>query len=434
MTENTAQYILDQIHKGPTAFHVTANVCWLLEEAGFSRLREEETWTLVPGGRYYTVRNDSSVISFLMPSARPESFRMSASHSDSPCFKLKEHPEMETGAYIRLNTELYGGGILYSFLDRPLRIAGRLLAADPESGQIRPVLADTQTAAAVIPSLAIHFNRDVNNGYAFNLQKDTLPLLSMKSGEQQLSLQACLAAKAGIDPDQVLSSDLYLTSADEGCIWGPEGEFLSSPKLDDQECVYGTLLGFLAAVESVPADTVLLHAVFDNEEVGSSTRQGAASTFLRDVLQRICLKCDLDPEACQIALAKSFLISADNAQALHPDHTEKSDPINAPVLNGGIVLKFNASQKYATDGVSAAAVRKICRDQEIPCQDFANRSDIRGGSTLGTIADTVVPVRTADIGLAQLAMHSAYETAGTKDAEYLARFMQAYYEAADLGI
>ena len=449
--QGCAQLVLEQIRKGPTPFHVAANIGNQLEQYGFVRLLEEDSWDLKAGGRYYVCRNDSAVISFVLPQGKPDSFRMCASHSDSPCFKIKESPELKTGnAYIRLNTELYGGAILYSFMDRPLRIAGRVMVQDAD-GRIQTVLVDLEDQTVVIPSLAIHFNREVNRGYEFQLQKDTLPLyagglqdtergsaagrLEDAAGDSAAGgLLKRIAAKYGLAPEQILASDLSLTAADPGSIWGAQGEFLSSPRLDDQECVYGSLYGFLEALEEKaqrgPAEenVVLLHAVFDNEEVGSGTRQGAASTFLRDVLERICVKTGLDAEARQMAVARSFLISADNAQALHPNHSEKSDPVNAPVLNGGIVLKFNASQKYATDAVSAAVVRSIAKKAGVPCQDFANRSDIRGGSTLGTIADTVIPVRTADIGLAQLAMHSAYETAGTRDVEFLVRFMKAFYE------
>ena len=445
-----AESVLALIRKSPTAFHVVSNICNELRSAGFIRLYEENSWDLTPGEGYYVTRNDSSVISFMMPKEKPSCFRMSASHSDSPCFKVKENPELEgAGACVRLNTEQYGGGILYSFLDRPLKIAGRVLVKEEEKGQLHSVLVDLKDQNVVIPSLAIHFNRDVNGGYAFNLQKDMLPLYACSSGvgkpahaeksrkadkaDAQTSgtrLLDMIAERIGITGEKILGSDLYVCSADPGCIWGPENEFLSSPRLDDQECVFATFQGFLNAMQGkkrIPQQAVLLHAVFDNEEVGSTTRQGAASTFLRDVLKRIVQKTGMDEEEYQIAIAKSFLISADNAHALHPSHTEKSDPVNAPVLNGGIVLKFNAGQKYTTDGVAAAIVRDLAASAGIPSQDFTNRSDIRGGSTLGSISDTVVPVRTADIGLAQLAMHSAYETAGTKDVEYLVRFMEAYY-------
>ena len=427
----SAQQILDKIRISPTAFHVAAALREDLLGHGFTELRESERWNLLPGGKYFVTRNDSAILSFVLPKEKPSAFRIAASHSDSPAFRIKENPEITSGgAYVQLNTEQYGGGILYSWLDRPLHVAGRLLVRTAD-GSVRPVLVDQSEETVVIPSLAIHFNREVNSGYAFNLQKDLLPLSSGISPEGEPaegSLMRRIAKRAGVGAEAVLGSDLFVTPSEAGLIWGPEGEFLSSPHLDDQECVFGSFAGFLkAADEGAAEQAVLVHAVFDNEEVGSGTRQGAHSTLLRDVIGRIALKTGMDEEERQMAVAKSFLLSLDNAQGLHPNFPEKSDPVNRPVLNGGIVLKFNGNQKYATDGVAAAHVRELCERTGVPCQDFTNRSDIRGGSTLGSISGTVVPISTADIGLPQLAMHSACETAGSRDAEHLVTLTAAFY-------
>ena len=424
-----AQQILDKIRISPTAFHVAAALREDLLGHGFTELRESERWALVPGRKYFVSRNDSAILSFVLPEEKPSAFRIAASHSDSPAFRIKENPEIPSGeAYVRLNTEQYGGSILYSWLDRPLHVAGRLLVREAD-GSLRSLLVDLPEETVVIPSLAIHFNREVNAGYTFNLQKDMLPLYSgISSGGEGAggSLMRRIAERIGAG--EILGSDLFVTASEAGLIWGPGGEFISSPRLDDQECVFGSFAGFLAAAEHGPAgDTVLVHAVFDNEEVGSGTRQGAHSTFLRDVIERIALKTGMDEEERQMAVAESFLLSLDNAQGLHPNFPEKSDPVNRPVINGGIVLKFNGNQKYATDGVAAARIRELCRKTGVPCQDFTNRSDIRGGSTLGSISGTVVPISTADIGLPQLAMHSAFETAGRNDAEYLVTLTEAFY-------
>ena len=336
-----------------------------------------------------------------------------ASHSDSPMFKIKENPEIEAeGHYVKLNVEKYGGMLCAPWFDRPLSVAGRLVVKDGE--QIVTKLVDVKKDLVMIPSLAIHMNRDANNGVPFNPQKELLPLYGDENAKGTFMEQ--MAALAGVARKDILAHDLYVYSRTPGTVWGASGEYISCGRLDDLQCAFSSLEGFLQAQDG---ESIPLHCVFDNEEVGSSTRQGAASTFLKDTLMRINMGLGRTQEEYYMALADSFMISADNAHALHPNHTDKTDPVNRPVLNEGIVIKYNANQKYCTDGVSAAIFKDICHRAKVPYQTFVNRSDMAGGSTLGNISNTQVPMKTVDIGLAQLAMHSVYETTGAKDTESL---------------
>ena len=442
----TAEALLKLISLSPDCFHVADNLKTMLDMQGFSELRENERWELQPGRNYYVMRNGSSLIAFRLPGPDFRGFRIIASHSDSPSFKIKENPELPgADCYVRLNTERYGGMLMAPWFDRPLSAAGRVFAEvtdaasaanlpaelDPElkklltgKKRIEQRLVNIDRDLLMIPSLAIHMDRSVNEGKNLNPQKDMLPLLG--SAETKGRFAKIVAEAAGVAPEQILSSDLYLYDRTAPSVWGADREFISSPRLDDLECAFCTFFGFQRAVNDTD---VPVYALFDNEEVGSSTRQGAASTFLKDTLQRIGIAMGRDAEQYYTAIADSFMISADNGHAVHPNLPEKADPVNRPVMNGGIVLKYSANQKYTTDAASAAVVRKICRDADIPCQTFTNRSDIPGGSTLGNISGNQVPVRSADIGLAQLAMHSPYETGGVKDPEYLRRFAEAFYNA-----
>ena len=416
-----AQKLIRFIQKSPTAFQAVDTICNAL--AGFTPLNEGEPWRLSPGGKYYVTRNRSSVIAFTLPEQPIEAFQLVASHSDSPTFKIKEHAEVEVrGHYVQLDTERYGGMIISSWYDRPLSIAGRALVRD-EKG-LRTVLVDLGRDMAVIPNVAIHMNREVNNGYKYNPAVDTFPLWGSEGARG--TFRAQVAQAAGVEEAQLLGADLYLYNRTPGCVWGAEQAFLSAPRLDDLECAFCSLEAFLSAR---PGKHANVYCVFDNEEVGSTTKQGAASTFLSDVLRRILLSLGQNEEAYYTALANSFMLSADNAHALHPNHPEYSDPENHAFMNGGIVIKFNANQKYTTDGVSEAVFHQICDRAGVPVQHYANRSDMAGGGTLGNISGTQVSINTLDIGLAQLAMHSCYETAGVKDIGYMIDGMRAFYEA-----
>ena len=415
MYKKTAKKLLKFIQKSPTAFQAVEEMSQRLQKEGFEELREEKHWNLKPGGDYYVTRNHSAIIAFSIPKKPAWKFHIMASHSDSPALKIKENPEMEVEkAYIKLNVERYGGMLLAPWFDRPLSVAGRLIVR--KNGEIQEQLVAVDKDLLVIPNLAIHMNREVNDGYKYNVQKDMLPLYSDYDGKG--SFMKLMAAEADVTEEDILGHDLFLYDRTPGTIWGANEEFISAPRLDDIQCAFASLEGFLRGERK---ESIAVHCVLDNEEVGSTTKQGAASTFLKDTLMRINMGLGRTQEEYLMTLADSFMVSADNAHALHPNHTDKTDPVNRPVLNGGIVIKYNANQKYCTDGVSAAIFKDICDKAEVPYQIFVNRSDMAGGSTLGNISNTQVPMKTVDIGLAQLAMHSVYETTGAKDTENLAK-------------
>lgn len=415
MYKKTAKKLLKFIQKSPTAFQAVEEMSQRLQKEGFKELKEEKHWDLKAGGNYFVTRNHSAVIAFSIPKKPAWKFHIMASHSDSPALKIKENPEMEVEkAYIKLNVERYGGMLLAPWFDRPLSVAGRLIVR--KNGEIQEKLVAVDKDLLVIPNLAIHMNREVNDGYKYNVQKDMLPLYSDYDGKG--SFMKLMAAEADVAEEDILGHDLFLYDRTPGTVWGANEEFISAPRLDDIQCAFASLEGFLRGERK---ESIAVHCVLDNEEVGSTTKQGAASTFLKDTLMRINMGLGRTQEEYLMTLADSFMVSADNAHALHPNHTDKTDPVNRPVLNGGIVIKYNANQKYCTDGVSAAIFKDICDRAKVPYQTFVNRSDMAGGSTLGNISNTQVPMKTVDIGLAQLAMHSVYETTGAKDTESLAK-------------
>lgn len=415
MYQKTAKKLLKFIQKSPTAFQAVEEMSQRLQKEGFKELKEEKHWDLKAGGNYFVTRNHSAVIAFSIPKKPAWKFHIMASHSDSPALKIKENPEMEVEkAYIKLNVERYGGMLLAPWFDRPLSVAGRLIVR--KNGEIQEKLVAVDKDLLVIPNLAIHMNREVNDGYKYNVQKDMLPLYSDYDGKG--SFMKLMAAEADVAEEDILGHDLFLYDRTPGTVWGANEEFISAPRLDDIQCAFASLEGFLRGERK---ESIAVHCVLDNEEVGSTTKQGAASTFLKDTLMRINMGLGRTQEEYLMTLADSFMVSADNAHALHPNHTDKTDPVNRPVLNGGIVIKYNANQKYCTDGVSAAIFKDICDRAEVPYQTFVNRSDMAGGSTLGNISNTQVPMKTVDIGLAQLAMHSVYETTGAKDTESIAK-------------
>ncbi|MDO4333086.1 MAG: M18 family aminopeptidase [Eubacteriales bacterium] len=412
------------IEESPTAFHAAANVERRLVEEGFLKLDYLEKEALAPGGKYYFMQNHSAILAVRIPKEGARGFRIAASHSDSPSFKVKETPEMKLeGRYVKLNTEKYGGMILNTWLDRPLSVAGRVIVKDRESGALTEKLVNIRKDLLVIPNVAIHFNREVNDGQKLNPQVDLLPLFAQ---DQEMTLKKLCAEQLGIAEEEILGSDLYVYNRDKGRIMGADGAFVGSPRLDDLQCAFATLKGFLQAGAE---QYIAVYALFDNEEVGSSTKQGADSTILADLLDIVLdgISPAVNPLQKRALLQNSFLLSADNGHAVHPNHPEKSDPTNRPYLNGGVVLKFQGSQRYTTDGFSAAVVRDICKEHKIPVQNFANRADIAGGSTLGNISTAHVSIPSADIGLAQLAMHSAFETAGVQDTKAMAQLAKHFF-------
>lgn len=418
MEQEVTRRLLDFLDASPSCYHAVDNLTRRLEAEGYERLREVEPWTLRTGGKYYVVRGDSSLAAFRVPGGVPAGFMLAAAHSDSPTYKVREEAEvLSAGNCVRLAVEPYGGMIARSWLDRPLSVAGRLVVR--REGGIATQLVNVDRDLLVIPSVAIHLDREVNQGTALKANTDLLPLLGC--GTERGRFRALLAEAAGVPEEDILSTELFLYPRAAAVLLGAEGEFVASPRLDDLQCVFGCLEGFLAAKEG---GSVPVLCVFNNEEVGSGTRQGADSTFLTDVLERISTALGRD---WRLMAVNSFLVSADNAHAVHPAHPELSDGAERPVLNGGVVLKYNAGQKYTTDAVSGAVFREVCRAAGVPVQRYSNRADLPGGSTLGNISSAHLSIPSVDIGLPQLAMHAAYEVAGSRDTALLVRAMAEYF-------
>ena len=414
------EQFLNFAEQSPTAFHAAAGFREMLREAGFSELKETDPWLVDAGGKYYVVRNDSAVIAFEVPETGFSSFRIVAAHGDSPAFKLKEHFEDAGEHYVRLNVEKYGGMIMSTWMDRPLSVAGRLAVREGDGVGIRLVNLDRD--AVLIPNQPIHFNRDINDGFKYDPQTDLLPLYGDQDAKGGLMEE--IAEAAGVRREDILSHDLFLYSRERASVWGAGDAFFSCGRIDDLECAWA---GMAALAESSAREAVNVCAVFDNEEVGSSTRQGADSSFLYDTLTRLGFALGASDGEIRAAVAGSFMVSADNAHAVHPNHPEKFDKQNRTYMNQGVVIKHNANQKYTTDAVSDAVFTLVCEQANVPVQHFANRSDVPGGSTLGNLSNAHVSLNTVDIGLAQLAMHSLYETAGTKDLEYLLRTLKEFW-------
>ena len=413
------QDLIAFLKESPTAFHAADAAARRLENAGFARLLESEGWALKPGGKYYVVRNDSSVIAFALGTDPGcDGFAIAASHSDSPTFKLKEKPLLEGNGYLRLNVEKYGGPIYATWLDRPLTLGGRLTVRTDKGVESRLCYIDRDLL--LIPNVCIHLNKEINKGFKYNEQVDLLPLWA--DGGKPEGLIAAVAESAGVKPEDILASELALCCRTPAMVWD-EGRLVSAPRLDDLQCAFATLSGFLAAEPKA----VSVWCCFDNEEVGSRTKQGAAGSFFGDTLSRISAGLGRTAEEHLRALASSFMLSADNAHAVHPNHPEFSDAENRVRMNAGVVVKVNAAQSYATDGTASGLLRLLCQRTGTPVQSFANRSDLQGGGTLGNVATLHVSIRMADVGLPQLAMHSCYETAGAKDTGYLADVSQALF-------
>ena len=418
---DTVQKLFRFLDESPTCYHAAANTKAALTAAGAVELRESEQWKLEKGTLYVVERGDSALVAFRVPEGPFHGFLMAAAHSDSPTFKVRETAEAASaGNTLRLSVEPYGGGVWRGWLDRPLSVAGRVMIRQGDRLVSRLVNIDRDLL--VIPGVAIHMDRSVNKGAELNPAVDLLPLLGC--GKEPGAFRKLIAEAAGVREEHLLSTELFLYPRTKAVQTGLNGEFIVSPRLDDLQCVFGCLEGFLAAK---PGGSLPVLAVFNNEEVGSSTRQGADSTFLTDVLERIAHGCGLDSEGWKAAVANSFMVSADNAHAIHPAHPEYADKGEFPVLGGGIVIKYNANQRYTTDAVSGAVFQAICQEAGVPVQRYSNRADLPGGSTLGNISTAHLSVPTVDIGLPQLAMHSVCETAGAADTEHLVKAMTAYF-------
>ncbi len=409
--------LMDFLDASKSVYHSIAYLSAVLDREGYTHLPEGDDWTLEDGGKYYITRNHSTLIAFRIPHGEPKGFMISASHSDRPSFKIKENGELES-KYIRLSTERYCGMLMAPWMDRPLSVAGKVMIETPRG--VKTKLVDIDQDLMIIPNVAIHMNRKVNEGYTYNPATDTIPLLGDRDVKGMFRKMIADAAGGG----RILGHDLFLYLRQKATVWGIEQEFISSQALDDLQCAWGCTMGFLKAKES---GAVPMLCIFDSEEVGSRSVSGADSTMLTGTMQRIGRY--LDANLVRM-MSQSFLVSADNAHAIHPNHPELADPNNAPVMNGGIVVKFNASGRYTTDAVASAVFRRICNRANVPTQTYYNRPDIPGGSTLGYVSLTHVSVPTADIGLAQLAMHSCYETAGVYDSMYLEKAMTEYFSSS----
>ena len=418
--------LMDFIQDSPSCYHVVANACTMLENAGAIRLDEKKPFVLEKGNCYFLTRNSSALIAFRMPETDATGYSIVSAHTDSPSFKLKENPEIRNGGtYTTLNVEAYGGMLMAPWFDRPLSIAGRAFVKQ-EDGSICERLVDFDRDLCQIVNLCIHQNREVNKAYEYKVQKDLLPIIAL--GDKETTLRDLVAEELEVEPEDLLDTELFLYNRMKGSIWGLDDEFFSCPKIDDLQCAFSALKAFVSSEDS-ESSKIQMVALFDNEEVGSSSKQGADSDFLRQTIHRIgcALDCDFD-KRCSLQ-ANSFMLSADNGHSMHPNYQEKCDPTNKPLINGGVLIKYAGNQKYTTDAFSASYLKNILQNADVPYQLFFNNSNVTGGSTLGNISTTQVSIPTVDIGAAQLAMHSPYETAGTKDTLNLTEGMRAFFKA-----
>ena len=420
--------LMSFLDSSPVNFFAVETLSRMLDHAGFSCLRQSDAWNLRHGGKYYTVKNGTALMAFIVGNGTPdEGCRIIAAHSDSPGFRIKPRAAMNCeGGVVKLNTEVYGGPILYTWFDRPLSLAGRVIlrSADPFRPEHR--LMRVGRPLLTIPHLAIHFNRQVNEGNPLSKQKDMLPVIGIgpECRDADDMIPSLIAAELGVDKTDILDFDLSLYDTTPACLLGLHNEFITSGRIDDLSMVHAGATALLAAK---PSRQTQVLAVFDNEETGSGTKQGAASPLLKSVMRRINDCMGGDNETYWRAVDRSFMISADNAHALHPNYVEKQDPTNHPVINGGPVVKINANCKYMTDADSAAVFRAICEQAGVPCQYFVNHSDVAGGSTLGNILTSQINLRGVDMGAAIWAMHSVRETAGADDHRMIIRAFTEFF-------
>jgi len=430
-TYNMIKRLLDFLNASPVNFLAAKNIATYLEQAGYRRFDPQMPIGEVKAGdKLYVTKNDSSVYAFHigLKSLAEAGFRMICAHCDSPTFRIKPNAEMTCeGGIVKLNTEVYGGPIMSTWFDRPLTIAGRMIVRSEDALSPRTLLLHVKRPLLQISNLAIHFNRQVNDGVKLSKQKDMLPILGIVTSEMERGnlLMNIICKELNIQQKEILDFDLYLADATPACTFGVHDEFLSSGRLDDLSMCFA---GLEAMIATETTDITKVLAIFDNEETGSQTKQGAGSPFLSMMLKRIALAQSGTEEAWYQAVERAFMISADNAHAWHPNYSEKYDPTNHPVLGRGPVIKFNAAQKYASDAVSAAVFAEICREAGVPCQRFVNHSDVAGGSTLGNILASSIPLRGVDMGNAILAMHSCRETGSTADHIYTVKAFTKFFE------
>ena len=418
---NNLEKLLQFIDASPSAYHSVSNVKEILQNNGFVYIPENKPFLLEKGGKYFTTRNGTSLIAFKVGenNTNDYSFNITASHGDSPTFKVKPNNNIDQGKYQKVSVEAYGGMLCSTWFDRPLSIAGRV-SVSSETG-VDNLLVNIDKDLLVIPNMAIHMNRMANEGFKYNLAIDLQPMLYSTN---KTNLTAILSKELNVKEEEIIGQDLFLYNRNKSMLVGDNNEIFLAPRIDDLECGFTTLIGF---INSNNLESISVYCLFDNEEVGSHTRQGAASTLLIDILERINNSLGYSKEDLLRALSSSFLVSSDNAHAVHPNHPELSDGLNRVYMNEGIVIKHNAAQSYTTDGLSSAIFKKICAKANVPVQHFTNRADLRGGGTLGNISTSQVSIMSVDIGLAQLAMHSCYELAGSKDVDYMIKGIEEFY-------
>ena len=424
--------LLSFLDASPVNFWAVKNIAAELEQNGFRRLNPQEPLSKVEAGdKFYVTKNDSSIYAFHIgkQSLADAGFHMICAHCDSPTFRIKPNAEMDCeGGIVKLNTEVYGGPIMSTWFDRPLTLAGRVIVKGEDAMHPQTLLLHTKRPLLQISNLAIHFNRQVNDGVKLSRQKDVLPILGIINDELEKGnlLMNVITDELHIQKEEILDFDLYLADATPACTFGAHDEFISSGRLDDLSMCWAGVEAMIGTVSE--SDTTRVLAIFDNEETGSQTKQGAGSPFLSYMLKRIALAQSGTEEAFYQAVERAFMVSADNAHAWHPNYSEKYDPTNHPMLGGGPVIKFNAAQKYASDAVSAAIFANICEAAEVPCQRFVNHSDVAGGSTLGNILASSIPLKGVDMGNAILAMHSCRETGSVIDHEYCVKAFSKFYQ------
>ncbi len=420
---SNASNFVEFLNSSHSPFHAVAEVEKKLNDAGFIKLRENATWNLENNRFYYVVRNQSSLIAFKIPEMiNVKSVNIVASHSDSPALRIKPIPAIRDGHYGKLGVEVYGGAILSTWLDRPLSIAGRVTVK--ENGVLVNRLVDFDDETVIIPNVAIHQNREINSGYKWNEQVDIVPMVDDKDNEKYLENLIC--EKLGCDRDNIMGHELYLYNQEKAKLWGNQKQFISGQRIDNLESVFTSTEAFL---NSYSNNSINVIGIFDNEEVGSMTRQGMASSFLADIIERVFACFYYSRNDVKAVLANSFLLSADNGHAVHPNHPELYDGVNAVYLNQGVVIKTAARMSYINDSASWGIVKQLADRAGVPYQMFANKSGSRGGGTQTAISSVTLPIMASDIGLAQLAMHSCYETAGAKDVDFMIDLMSELFNS-----
>ena len=424
-----AREVIEFIDESPSTYHVVKNCSDILDENGFERIMPREKWEIKKGGKYFFKKSSSTIIAFTVGENFDvkKGFKIFGAHTDSPCFRIKPNPEIVTENIVRLNTEVYGGPILSTWFDRPLSIAGRVIVKGEDPFFPKTVNIKIDEPLLTIPNLAIHQNREVNNGVKIDKQNDILPVISLinKNFEKKGYLERVILEKTGIKKEDIIDFDLYLYATEKGCLLGANEEFMSSPKLDNLASVYTGIIGLVEAEEN--QDRINIFVAFDNEEIGSATKQGADSNYLLNTLERISLALGFNRSDFLQMLESSYILSADAAHAAHPAHLGKTDPTNRGKINEGISIKISAKQKYTSDGYSIAVIRQLIEGTEIRIQPFVNESNELGGSTIGPISSTHLDIDGVDLGVPMFAMHSVRELCGIFDVFYLKELAKEFF-------